>query len=81
LGKCQLESRDDNERFGKRDKDIRRSLDPHMYAPGRRDVDIMLQHAGVYHGHRGEHEASEDAGDGVEVDFQLAEAGVDEDWR
>lgn len=61
--------------FGECDKDIRRGLNPHVYALFWRDINVMLQHAGVDHGDRDKKETGEDSTDWAEVDLKLAK-----DW-
>lgn len=67
---------DDDECLGKGDKYICRSLNPHVNALRRGNVDVMLQNTGVDHGNGNKHKGGEDSRNGIKVDLQFAKPGV-----
>jgi hypothetical protein len=76
LCKRQFKTSDDDESLRKCNKNISWCLDPHMYALLGRIIDVILQHARIHHAYANQHEPSENAADGVEVDLHFSEPGV-----
>ena len=74
----QFQPCNDDECLRERDENIRRRLNPYVYALCRRVIDVVLQYARIYHGDRDQEEPSKNARDGIEIDFELAQCGVDD---